>query len=33
MKVTNLYIGQNKNKMGFEKRKNYNAGSGEGTTG
>ena len=33
MKVTNLYIGQIKNKMGLEKRKNYNVGSGEGTTG
>ena len=33
MKITNLYIGQIKNKMGFEKRKKYNVGSGEGTTG
>lgn len=29
MKVTNLYIGQIKNKMGLEKRKNYNVGSGD----
>lgn len=30
MKVSSLYIGQIKNKMGLEKRKNYNVGSGEG---
>ena len=30
MKVTNLYIGQIKNKLGFDRRKNYNIGSGEG---
>ena len=30
MKVSSLYIGQIKNKMGLEKRKNYNIGSGEG---
>lgn len=29
-KVTSLYIGQIKNKVGLEKRKNYNLGSGEG---
>lgn len=29
-KVTNLYIGQIKDKVGMEKRKNYNVGSGEG---
>jgi len=29
-KVSSLYIGQVKNKMGLEKRKNYNIGSGEG---
>ncbi len=28
--VTNLYIGQIKDKVGMEKRKNYNIGSGEG---
>ena len=28
--VTNLYIGQIKDKIGLEKRKNYNIGSGEG---
>ncbi len=28
--VTNLYIGQIKDKLGFDKRKNYNIGSGEG---
>ena len=28
--VTNLYIGQIKDKLGMEKRKNYNIGSGEG---
>ena len=28
--VTNLYIGQIKDKVGMEKRKNYNVGSGEG---
>ena len=28
--VTNLYIGQIKAKVGMEKRKNYNIGSGEG---
>lgn len=27
--VTNLYIGQIKDKVGMEKRKNYNIGSGE----
>lgn len=26
MKVTRLYIGQNKDKMDFEKRKKYNVG-------
>ena len=30
MKITNLYIGQIKNKMGLEKSKNHNVGSGEG---
>lgn len=30
MKVSSLYIGQIKNKMSLEKRKNYNVGSGEG---
>ena len=30
MKVSSLYIGQVKDKLGFEKRKNYNVGSGEG---
>ena len=30
LKVSSLYIGQIKNKMGLEKRKNYNIGSGEG---
>lgn len=30
MKVSSLYIGQIKNKLGLEKRKNYNVGSGEG---
>jgi hypothetical protein len=30
MKVSSLYIGQVKNKLGFDKRKNYNIGSGEG---
>ncbi len=31
MKVTSLYIGQDKDKMGFEKRKKYNVGvSNEG---
>ena len=29
-KVISLYIGQIKNKVGLEKRKNYNLGSGEG---
>ena len=29
-KVTSLYIGQIKNKVGLEKRKNNNLGSGEG---
>lgn len=29
-KVTSLYIGQIKNKVGLEKRKNYNLDSGEG---
>lgn len=29
MKVSSLYIGQIKNKMGLEKRKNHNVGSGE----
>ena len=28
--VTSLYIGQVKDKIGIEKRKNYNIGSGEG---
>lgn len=28
--MTNLYIGQIKDKVGMEKRKNYNIGSGEG---
>ena len=28
--VTNLYIGQIKDKVGCEKRKNYNVGSGDG---
>lgn len=28
--MTNLYIGQIKDKLGMEKRKNYNIGSGEG---
>lgn len=28
--VTNLYIGRIKDKMGLEKRKNYNIGTGEG---
>lgn len=30
MKVSSLYIGQIKDKLGFDKRKNYNIGSGEG---
>lgn len=30
MNVSNLYIGQIKDKIGIEKRKNYNIGSGEG---
>lgn len=29
LKVISLYIGQIKNKVGLEKRKNYNVGSGE----
>ncbi len=29
-KVTSLYIRQIKDKLGFDKRKNYNIGSGEG---
>ncbi len=28
--MTNLYIGQIKDKVGMEKRKNYNIGAGEG---
>lgn len=30
LKVSSLYIGQIKDKLGFDKRKNYNIGSGEG---
>ena len=30
LKVTSLYIGQVKDTLGFDKRKNYNVGSGEG---
>lgn len=30
LKVSSLYIGQIKNKVGIKERKNYNTGSGEG---